>query len=143
MIFDMYHAWTRIITRAVMYPSDQCKTKGCCNHSWQDGYCKECAQYILQKETLLAFQEKNQIMADIADGLHRIESRLSKLKISKTHEKKMTDNSVVEKIEGEAFVPKIDVDQTASLINTKTATEKQKINEASKKLQLAQKQGVK
>lgn len=62
------------------HKSGQCKTPGCNKEQWKDGYCRNCAQYSIQKETISGLTTATQLLLQVAHGLKRVEENISALR---------------------------------------------------------------
>lgn len=62
------------------HKSGQCKTPGCNKDQWKDGYCRNCAQYAIQKETITGLTTATQLLVQVAQGLKRVEENISDLR---------------------------------------------------------------
>jgi len=121
-----------------------CKTPGCNKESWIDGYCKKCADYIIQKKTLYSLEENSKLMLDITTNMKHIEQRLSNIESGERNinYKQSIDPSPVFKprpirqpvFDKDIFVPSIDKND-ATIINSKLIIKSDKnISDIVKKL---------
>ncbi len=72
------------------HKSGQCKTPGCNKDQWRDGYCRNCAQYAIQKATIDGLQSTANLLLQVAEGLKRVEDKVQNLQpqiIESKHEK--------------------------------------------------------
>lgn len=138
------------ILKILSYVSSKCATDGCAEQAWQDGYCKDCANYLLQKNTLLTFKTDCELTKDMVRSIGRIETNLSSFKQNAKiphHLKTYDDNytGIVSKQIGkikttDTFIPNIEIEQ-AQLLTPKISKESKDINKLAEKLKAAQRHG--
>lgn len=112
-----------------------CKTLNCNKEVWIDDYCKKCADYIIQKETLLSLETNSKLMLNISTNMRSIENRLSNIEsnysIPGTKEIIKKSNIITDT---DVFIPSINSNVKAKIFDNKTTTSNRDIPETVKKL---------
>lgn len=116
-----------------------CKTPNCNKEAWIDGYCKKCAEYIIQKKTLSSLEKNSKLIFSISSNMKQIEDRISNLESGEKNinysspEKPKSKPKVI--IEDDVFVPSISINNDkATLIDNKTIKSDKNISDIAKKL---------
>jgi len=121
-----------------------CKTPNCNKEAWIDGYCKKCAEYIIQKKTLSSLEKNSKLIFSISSNMKQIEDRISNLE---SGEKNINygsqENIHISKInpkpkvilEDDVFIPSISINNDkAILIDNQTIKSDKNISDIAKKL---------
>ena len=133
------------------HKSGQCKEPGCNKDQWKDGYCRNCAQYAIQKTTIDRLTSTTQLLLKVAEGLKRVEENVANLqpRVIEVKEKIIIkENIVIDNppkiiqnkiknipIDEDNFIPTINTDQIIPNIrDTKTLTVNKDINKLVNKL---------
>ena len=141
------------------YIPSKCSTKGCSSQAWQDGFCRDCANYMLQKETLSTFQTDYELTKNMVGSIYRIETDLASFK-QNVNQPFTKDNSLIDDIESatklintskskakklnkenNTFIPNIEIEQKAQLLKPEISDESRDINKLAKKLKATQHHG--
>ncbi len=123
-----------------------CKTLNCNKEVWIDDYCKKCADYVIQKETLLSLETNSKLMLNISTNMRSIENRLSNIEsnYSIPGTKETTQKEIIKKeniikksniiTDTDMFIPSINSNTKAKIFDNKTTTSNRDIPETVKKL---------
>ncbi len=89
------------------HKSGQCKEPGCNKDQWKDGYCRNCAQYALQKTTMINLNSTTKLLLEVAKGLERIEKNINSLNIDNKFNKEIVNEQIDNKLPNK-IVPHIE-----------------------------------
>lgn len=113
-----------------------CKTLNCNKEVWIDEYCKKCADYIIQKQTLFTLEENLKMMKDMTNIINFLELRISNIEtISKHINVPIIQNSNIPSTIPDTFIPSISIKPNDSkFINSTPLTLTRDISDIVKKL---------
>lgn len=135
------------------HKSGQCKSPGCNKEQWKDGYCRNCAQYAIQKATIDNLQSTTNLLLQVAEGLKRVEEKVQDLqpkivenKVEKivvkerqpsnqSKDSQVRMNDVIPKDSEDTFIPTINSSNVIPQIrDTKSSTIDKDLNRIANKL---------
>lgn len=113
-----------------------CKTLKCNKEVWVDGYCKKCADYIIQKQTLFTLEENLKMMKDITTNINFLEVRMSNIEnISKSINIPNFQKPDIPAVTVDTFIPSISIaTNNSKFINSAPLTLTRDISDIVKKL---------
>jgi len=120
-----------------------CKTPECYKESWIDGYCKKCADYILQKQILHNLEENSKLMLSLTSNIKNVESRIFNIEqtlkspptnISQSDNIRNSTTPISSFKDEDIFIPSIDMNDDCKMLKTKSVTSEKNILKISKKL---------
>jgi len=61
---------------SMAHKSGECKEPGCNKDQWKDGWCRSCAEYAMQKRTILGLENVTKLLLETVDRLDKIEHKI-------------------------------------------------------------------
>jgi len=125
-----------------------CKTPNCNKEIWMDGYCKKCANYIMQKSMLESLNNNVKLLESLTVNIQNIETKIDNIDLNNNHyennqtnlnkSKTITTTKIISKPKKEEFfIPSININTTeeSKIVNTKSVVMRRNISDTVSKLQ--------